>query len=167
MKSVSVTSLQSVTCVSLETSSSPVPRLFLSSWSSMVPFPTGQSCWESRPPQGCLLPSCDTGGYCCCCCCSVPQSCLTLSDPIDCSTPGFPLLHWVKNWKVKSLSHVWLFATPWTVAHQAPLSMEFSRQEYWSRLTISYCRGSSQPTDWNCISCIGRGILYHWAATET
>ena len=33
-----------------------------------------------------------------------------------------------------SLSHVLLFATPWTVAHQAPLSMEFSRKEYWSRL---------------------------------
>ena len=32
------------------------------------------------------------------------------------------------------LSRVWLSATPWTVAHQAPLSMEFSRQEYWSRL---------------------------------
>ena len=32
------------------------------------------------------------------------------------------------------LSHVWLFATPWTVAHQVPLSMEFSRQEYYSRL---------------------------------
>ena len=32
------------------------------------------------------------------------------------------------------LSHVWLFATPWTVARQAPLSMEFSRQEYWSGL---------------------------------
>ena len=32
------------------------------------------------------------------------------------------------------LSHVQLFATPWTVAHQAPLSMEFSRQEYWSGL---------------------------------
>ena len=31
-------------------------------------------------------------------------------------------------------SHVWLFATPWTVAHQAPLSTEFSRQEYWSGL---------------------------------
>ena len=30
------------------------------------------------------------------------------------------------------LSCVWLFATPWTVAHQAPLSMGFSRQEYWS-----------------------------------
>ena len=36
--------------------------------------------------------------------------------------------------KVKSLSHVWLFATPWTAAHQAPLSLEFSRQEYWRGL---------------------------------
>ena len=36
--------------------------------------------------------------------------------------------------KVKSLSPVRLFETPWTVAYQAPLSMEFSRQEYWSRL---------------------------------
>ena len=35
---------------------------------------------------------------------------------------------------VKLLSHVWLFATPWTVAHQAPASMGFSRQEYWSGL---------------------------------
>ena len=32
------------------------------------------------------------------------------------------------------LSHVWLLLTSWTIAHQAPLSMEFSRQEYWSRL---------------------------------
>ena len=36
--------------------------------------------------------------------------------------------------KVKSLSPVRLFATPWTVAHQAPPSMGFSRQEYWSGL---------------------------------
>ena len=36
--------------------------------------------------------------------------------------------------EVKLLSHVRLFATPWTVAHQAPLSMGFSRQEYWSGL---------------------------------
>ena len=35
---------------------------------------------------------------------------------------------------VKLLSHIRLFATPWTVAHQAPLSMGFSRQEYWSGL---------------------------------
>ena len=36
------------------------------------------------------------------------------------------------KWKVKLISLVWLFATPWTVACQAPLSMGFSRQEYWS-----------------------------------
>ena len=42
---------------------------------------------------------------------------------------------WVSEW-VKSLSHVWLFATPWIVAYQAPPSMGFSRQEYWNRLPI-------------------------------
>ena len=42
---------------------------------------------------------------------------------------------WDEKWsEVKSLSRVWLFATPWTVAHQAPPSMGFSRQEYWSGL---------------------------------
>ena len=35
-----------------------------------------------------------------------------------------------------SLSHIQLFATPWTVAHQAPLSMGFLRQEYWSGLPV-------------------------------
>ena len=38
--------------------------------------------------------------------------------------------------KVKSCSHVWLLATPWTVAHQAPPSMGFSRQEYWSGVPL-------------------------------
>ena len=38
--------------------------------------------------------------------------------------------------KVKSLSHVRLFLTPWTAAYRAPLSMGFSRQEYWSGLPL-------------------------------
>ena len=45
------------------------------------------------------------------------------------------------------LSHVWLFATPWTVARQAPLSMKISRQEYWNRLPFPPSRtfqGSNQ-----------------------
>ena len=75
------------------------------------------------------------------------QSCPTLCDPIDSSPPGSPVpgilqartLEWVaisfsNEWKwkvtVKSLSRVWLLATPWTAAYQAPLSMGFSRQEY-------------------------------------
>ena len=40
----------------------------------------------------------------------------------------------VKVWKCYSLRHVWLFVTPWTVAHQVPLFMDFSRQGYWSGL---------------------------------
>ena len=39
---------------------------------------------------------------------------------------------------MKSLSHVQLFETPWTVAYKAPLSMEFSRQEYWSGLPFPF-----------------------------
>ena len=51
-----------------------------------------------------------------------------------------PLLNRVKESKVKekSLSRVRLFATPWTVAHQAPPSMGFSRQEYWSGLPFPF-----------------------------
>ena len=50
------------------------------------------------------------------------------------STRGFPGGSVIK--KVKSLCCVQLCATPWTVAYQAPLFMEFSRQEYWSGLPI-------------------------------
>ena len=41
---------------------------------------------------------------------------------------------WVHAFRLSHFSYVWLFATPWTIAHQAPLSMGFSRQEYWSGL---------------------------------
>ena len=81
------------------------------------------------------------------------QSCPTLCDPIDGSPTGSPIpgilqaitLEWVaisfsnagkRKVKVKSLSRVRLLSTPWTVAHQAPLSMGFSRQEYWSGLPL-------------------------------
>ena len=81
------------------------------------------------------------------------QLCPTLCDPIDGSPPSSSVrgilqartLEWVaisssnaRKWKVKvkSLSCVWLLATPWTVAFQAPLSMGFSRQEYWSGVPL-------------------------------
>ena len=83
------------------------------------------------------------------------QSCLTLCDPRESSPPGSPVpgilqartLEWVAisfstawKWKVKvkSLSHVRLLATPWTTAYQAPPSMGFSRQEYWSGGAIAF-----------------------------
>ena len=81
------------------------------------------------------------------------QSRPTLCDPTDGSPPGSPIpgilqartLEWVaisffKAWKwkvkVKSLSHVQLLATPGTAAYQAPLSMGFSRQKYWSGVPL-------------------------------
>ena len=81
------------------------------------------------------------------------QSCPTLCNPRDGSPPGSPVpgilqartLEWVAisfpnawKWKVKvkSLSHARLPATPWTVAYQAPPSMGFSRQEYWSGVPL-------------------------------
>ena len=45
--------------------------------------------------------------------------------------------------KVKSLSHVQLFATPWTSAYQAPLSMGFARQEYWSGVPLPSPSGAA------------------------
>ena len=81
------------------------------------------------------------------------QLCPTLCDPIDGSPPGSPVpgilqartLEWVAisfsnawkwNVKVKSLSRVRLLETPWTAAHQAPPSMGYSRQEYWSGVPL-------------------------------
>ena len=54
------------------------------------------------------------------------------------------------------LSHVWLFATIWTVVRQALLSLEFSRQKYWGWVAISYSKWSSQARDWTHISCVAR-----------
>ena len=99
------------------------------------------------------------------------HSCLTLCDPIDGSPPGSPVrgilqartLEWVAisfsnawEWKVKvkSLSRVWLFETPWTAAHQAPLSMGFSRQETCKANSRQMCR-SLQPALAAEKSCVG------------
>ena len=80
-------------------------------------------------------------------------SCPTLCDPMDCSLPGYSIhgilqartLEWVaisfsNAWKgkvkVKSFSRVRLLATPWTAAYQAPPSMGFSGQQYWSGMPL-------------------------------
>ena len=50
-----------------------------------------------------------------------------------------------QKWKCYSLSCVWLFVTPWTVAHQSPLSVGFYRQEYWSGLPCPPPRDLPNP----------------------
>ena len=91
------------------------------------------------------------------------QSCPTLCDPIDVSPPGSRVPgilqartpEWVAisfsnawKWKgkVKSLSPVRPSATPWTAAFQAPPSMRFSRQEYWSGVPLPSPYKRSNPT---------------------
>ena len=62
-----------------------------------------------------------------------------------------------KHW---ALSRVRLFATPWTVAHQAPLSMEFSRQEYWSGLPFSSSGDlSDSGFELPCLTSLSLGSL--------
>ena len=91
------------------------------------------------------------------------QSCPTLCNPRDGSPPGSPVpgilqartLEWVAvsfsnawKWKlkVKALSPVWPSSTPWTAAFQAPPSMGFSRQEYWSGVPLLSPTTSEHPS---------------------
>ena len=94
------------------------------------------------------------------------QSCLILCDPIDGSPPGslvpgilqartleWAVISFSNAWKwkvkVKSLSRVWLLATPWTAAHQAPPSMGFSRQEDWGGVPL--------PSPWPILGGLKHG----------
>ena len=62
-------------------------------------------------------------------------------------------------------SHVWLFATLWTVTHEVLLSIGFSRQENeWVAMPSS--KGSSWPRNWSGLSCIAGGFFTNWAIRE-
>ena len=60
-------------------------------------------------------------------------------------------------------NNVWLFVTLWTIAHQAPMSMGFSRQEYRSGLPCSPPGHLPDPGIWTCVSWIAGGFFIHWA----
>ena len=107
------------------------------------------------------------------------QSGPTLWDPIDGSPPGSPIpgilqariLEWVAisfsnawKWKVKvkSLSRVQFFTTPWTAAYQAPLSMGFSRQEYWSGVPLP-----SLSYSWGKFKCLLSSLIPPPQSTES
>ena len=76
-----------------------------------------------------------------------------------------PLQRLVHAWVINC---IWHFATTWTVALQAALSMAFFRQEYWSGLPLPTPGNLPNPRTEpvSCISCIGRQILYHCATWE-
>ena len=96
----------------------------------------------------------------------VTQSCPTLCDPMDCSLPGSPIhgifqarvLEWVPF--PSTAQSCPILVTPWTVACQAPLSMEFSRQESWSGLPFPSPGDLPNPRI-KLPSLYCRQILYH------
>ena len=114
----------------------------------------------------------------------VVQSCLTLSDPMDCSPPGSSVhgifqsrvLEWVACDITKainsscvyawSLSCVHLFVTPWTVVRQAHLSFGILQVRTLKRVAMSSSRGSSQSRDWTQASHIVDRFFTVWATRE-
>ena len=105
---------------------------------------------------------------------------------LQCRRPGFN--PWVRKipWRRERLpigsqrvGHNWatftftfslpwelLFVTPWTVTHQAPLSMELYRQEYWNGVAISFSMESSWPRDWTQVSSTTGRLFTDWATRE-
>ena len=81
-----------------------------------------------------------------------------------------PTANFVVLWYTCVLSPVWLFATPRTIAHQAFLSMGFSRQEYWSGLPFPSSGDLLNPGI-KLVSpatpALAVGFFYHWATWET
>ena len=91
-------------------------------------------------------------------------SCISLG--LQCSKPKcskFVHLYILAYEWVKSLSRVQLFATPWTIAYQAPQSMGFSRQEYWSGLPFP---SPEDPRDWTQVSHIVGRFFTVWTTRE-
>ena len=108
------------------------------------------------------------------------QSCRTLCDPRDGSPPGSPVpgilqartlervaISFSNAWKwkvkVKSLSRVQLLVTPWTAAYQAPPSMGFSRQEYWSGVPLPSHSGPQQNSQKKIFMCFVGPMGFPWA----
>ena len=92
--------------------------------------------------------------------CLVAPSCPALCNPMDCSLSGSSVYgisqaRIQERKKVKSLSRVQFFATPWAVAYQAPPSMGFPRQQYWSGLPFLY------PEYWTRLPFPSPGDLPH------
>ena len=76
------------------------------------------------------------------------------------------LTYMLSESEVKSSSHVQIFSTPWAVDCQAPPSMGFSRQEYWSSLHFPFPGDISQPRDQIRVSCTAGRLFTVWATRE-
>ena len=75
--------------------------------------------------------------------------------------------HSIVNWLcAESISHVRLFGTPQSRAHQAPLAMGILQARILEWVAISFSRGSSWPRNWTQVSCIAGRFFTDWAMRE-
>ena len=88
------------------------------------------------------------------------DACICIAESLHCSPETIPILLIGYMRVLSHFSHVRLFATTWTVARQAPLSMEFSRQESWSGLPLpppwDLPDPGMEPTSLTCPALVGR-----------
>ena len=136
------------------------------------------TCWPVREPSGEWIFQ-PQSGLCLTCNFLSPRS----ETPSE-TTPEFPETVWDSTVhccfklltsrvicsavvdEVKSLSHVWLFVTPWTVAYQAPLVHGIFQAIVLEWIVISFSRGSSWPRDRTWVSCIVDRCFTVWAIRE-
>ena len=79
---------------------------------------------------------------------------------------SFDILHLLCCAVLSHFSHVWLFATLWTVAHQAPLSMRIFQARILEWVAMPSSRGSFQLRDQTQVSCVAGGFFTSWATRE-
>ena len=132
-----------------------------------IPPPTSLSTkflWVFPVHQARALVSCITPGLVICF--TIDNIHAVLSKHSEFFILGYSPYTYCKRYK--SLSHVQFFMTLQTVAHQVPLSKEFSRQDrrFWSGLPISSSRGSSWPGNQTLVSCIAGRLFTVWAIRE-
>ena len=118
-------------------------------YSPVLVFPSGPK-WVTRTPQVHRASDVSLSFYQC-------LRWMRLVGTLMCTFLAvvFPLTSNAAGVRAWVPSGIRLFVAPWTVACQAPLSMGFSKQEYWSGVP-----SPSRPRDWTGVSCMGRWILY-------
>ena len=118
--------------------------------------------WRQKPKVLCWI---------CCYCCSVAKSCLTLCSTMDCSTPGFPVLHYLPESEVaQSCPTLWdpmgcrgSHGTPCPPGSSVHGILQARILEW---VAISFSMGSSWPRDWTQVSHIAGRCFNLWATRE-
>ena len=119
------------------------------------PHPNFQNCAMREPEQTLLS----------CHCCSVPRLCPTLCHPMNCSTPGFPVIKWKWSHSVAQSCPTLCNLVDCSLPGSSLHGILQARVLEW--VAISFSKGSSRPRDWTRVSRIASRSFNLWATRET